>query len=107
MRRTEVNLSYLIALLVVGSAMPLVGRAHSEGVEAADPNTPPAVLSFNGAADRYTELDAARRNWRALFAGDGDSNATGQGMNSEAAGGAQMHPGHTGPAQHTPATHQQ
>lgn len=107
MRPTEVNLSYLVALLVVGSATPLVGRAHSEGVEAADPNTPPAVLSFNGAADRYTELDATRRDWRALFAGDGDSNAAGHGMNSETAGGAHMHSGHAGPAQHTPATHQQ
>ena len=97
----------LVALLIAGSATPLLGRAHSEGVEAADPATPPAVLSFDGAARRYVEANAGPRAWRALFAADGDSNAAGHRMTTEAAGGAHMHSGEAEPAQHSPATHQQ
>jgi len=98
---------YYVALLIVGSATPVLGWAHSEGVEAADPATPPAVLSFAGAAGRYSAVDAGPRAWRTLFSASGDSGAAGHAMNTEAAGGAHMHSGHAEPAQHSPATHQQ
>lgn len=93
----------LAALLAVGSAAPVCARAHSEGVEAADPATPPAVLTFDGAAGRYTPLDSAPLEWRSLFA-DGAAGAAGRGhAEAAAAGGAHRH---QGPAQHTPAPQQ-
>ena len=103
-----VNISRtLVALLVAGGATPQLGWAHSEGVEAADPATPPAVLSFDGAAGHYVETNVGPRAWRALFAAAGASNAAGHRMHAEAAGGAHMHSGEAQPARHSPATHQQ
>ena len=95
----------LLALLLVGSASPIVAGAHSEGVEAADPATPPAVLSFDGAATRYTKLTVVRREWRAQSAGS--SPAMDHAMHMSTAAGTQMHAGHGGTEQHTPTTTQQ
>lgn len=96
MTRLRVNRRFVVALLLTGSATPLIGWAHSEGVEAADPATPPAVLSFSGAAGRYIDLDAKPREWRATSVSETSS--------GDAASGMDMHAGH---AEHTPATHQQ
>ena len=59
-----------LALALVGSVSPAVVMAHSEGVEAADPNTPAAVLTFDGAARSYAALRTARADWRTRFAND-------------------------------------
>ena len=53
-----------VVLLISGSTTSSLVMAHSEGVEAADPNTPPAVLTFDAAARRYTALDEAPVDWR-------------------------------------------
>ncbi len=82
-----------MVLLFAGSAMPSIGWTHLDGVEAADPATPAALLTFNSAVAGYTALGAAARTWRARFAGDSDSNAT-------------SHSDHTGAAPATPATMQ-
>ena len=85
-----------IALVLVTSAVPMLATAHSEGVEAADPNTPAAVLTFDGAARRYSALRTARADWRTRFAND----------TSPMAGHA-GHADHAGAAQHTPDQHHQ
>ena len=64
----------LIALLVGGSAISQVGLAHSEGIEAADPSTPAALLIFEGAVFRYIKPNGERLQWRELFDGRTDSN---------------------------------
>jgi len=86
-----------IALLSIGSAIPIGASAHSEGVEAADPNTPPAVLTFDGAARRYTPLRRARADWQSRF----------QNAPVSGAGGHTHHMGHGGAAQATSSRHQQ
>ena len=63
----------MAGLLLGASSVPAVGWAHWEGVEAADPATPAAVLRFESAASGYTEANAARVPWRTLFEVDGDS----------------------------------
>jgi hypothetical protein len=86
-----------IALLCMGSAMPVGAWAHSEGVEAADPATPTALLTLDSAASGYTPPSRAPLDWRILFEDQGGS--------SPAEHGA--HSGHAGAAHHTPATMQQ
>ena len=90
---------YLIALLWSGSAIPSTGWTHLEGIEAADPATPAAVLRLDIATARYTGPDAARMPWRAQV------DATN--FPAAAEPGAEAHPGHAGAAQHTPATTEQ
>jgi hypothetical protein len=80
-----------VALLLLASAAPTIAMAHSEGVEAADPNTPPAVLTFDGAARRYTSLQTARADWRSRF--------------SNAPPPMADHAEHAGAGQHTPTQH--
>jgi hypothetical protein len=94
----------LLALLLAGSASPIVAAAHSEGVEAADPATPPAVLSFDGAAARYTKLAVVRREWRAQSA---SPPAMDHAMHTDTAVGTDMHADHGSTEHHTPATTQQ
>ena len=94
MSRADAQLEVLIGvtLLLVGGVTPLVATAHSEGVEAADPNTPPAVLTFDGAARGYTPLRSAPADWRSRFAAEAPPMTD--------------HAGHGGAAQHPPS-HQQ
>ncbi|MGI9258704.1 MAG: hypothetical protein ACR2QQ_07705 [Gammaproteobacteria bacterium] len=80
----------LIALLLVGSAVPLIGQAHWEGVEAADPATPAALLGLESAIAGYVEAGSDRTSWRERFAND--------------PGAGDPHAGHTGAAETTPAT---
>jgi hypothetical protein len=63
----------LIALLVGGSAISQAGFAHSEGIEAADPSTPAALLVFEGAVFRYSKPNSKRLQWRELFDDRADS----------------------------------
>ena len=79
-----------IALLLVGSAVPLVSQAHWEGVEAADPATPAALLGLESATARYVEAGSDRTSWRARFVSDSSA--------------GDPHAGHTGAAEPTPAT---
>jgi hypothetical protein len=82
-----------VTFLIVGSVTPIAATAHSEGVEAADPNTPPAVLTFDAAARRYTPLRNAPADWPNRF-------ATGASPMSD-------HADHAGAAQHPPSHPQQ
>ena len=69
----------MAGLLLGAGSVPAVGWAHWEGVDAADPATPAAVLRFESAASGYTEANATPVPWRTVFEGDGDSGeATGQ-----------------------------
>lgn len=79
-----------IALLIVGSAVPLVGATHWEGVEAADPETPAALLVFESAVETYTAPAMESRTW-----------PTGHESDSGA------HSEHRGAAPEAPATMQQ
>ena len=88
-RRAQCRSAYVIALLCGGSAIPATGWTHWEGIEAADPATPAAVLRLDSAAARYTTLDAGPLPWRALF------------------DGARTEPDSAAAAPHTPATTQQ
>lgn len=92
-QRAPLKIAYAIALLCGGSAMPSIGWTHLDGVEAADPATPAALLTFNSAVARYTSLNAEARTWRARFASDSESNTN-------------SHADHTGAAPGTPATMQ-
>ena len=92
-QRAHLKGVFVVALLFAGSALPSSGWTHLDGVEAADPATPAALLTFNSAVADYTALGAAARTWRARFAGDSDSDAT-------------PHSDHTGAAPGTPATMQ-
>ncbi len=98
-RRAQCRSAYVIALLCGGSAIPATGWTHWEGIEAADPATPAAVLRLDSAAARYTTLDAGPLPWRALFDGDRDSSTVGTGARTE--------PDSAAAAPHTPATTQQ
>ena len=90
MRRSNLNSGYLIALLAIGSAMiPSLTAAHTEGVEAADPATPSALLGLRSAADRYNAPDTEPTAWREIFTGDRASDAM---MGDHA--GASEHAGH-------------
>ena len=89
LRRRQGN---LIALLLVGSAVPLVSQAHWEGVEAADPATPAALLDLESAIARYVEAGSDRTSWRERLANDAG------------AGVSDPHAGHAGAAETTPAT---
>ncbi len=90
-----------MALACGGSVMPATGRAHWEGVEAADPATPAAVLVLESATARYTSPNAARLPWRLLFDGSTRAarRATELGTDSRSANDAA--------AQQTPAKTQQ
>jgi hypothetical protein len=97
------------ALLVIGSAASIAAWAHSEGVEAADPATPPAVLELASAARGYAALRAEPVIWRERF----DASATAaadHAAHTPASPGQNMHAGHAGhtePGQQAPATTQQ
>ncbi len=73
MPRVRREMTRVVALLLGGSAIPAIGRCHWEGIEAADPSTPAAVLRFESAAAHYSEANITMVPWRALFAGDGES----------------------------------
>lgn len=64
---------HLIAILCVGSAIPQAGWTHSEGIEAADPSTPAAMLSLESATIRYLQPNAEPLQWRELFDATADS----------------------------------
>jgi len=53
--------------------IPLSAAAHTEGVEAADPATPSALLGFKSAADRYARTETEPAAWREIFTGDRES----------------------------------
>ncbi len=78
------------ALLLAGSAIPLVSLAHWEGVEAADPATPAALLDLESAIARYIEAGSDRTSWRERLANDSSA--------------GDPHAGHAGVAEPTPAT---
>lgn len=46
-----------------------MGLTHSEGIEAADPSTPTALLIFEGAVAGYSNPNEGRFHWRGLFDG--------------------------------------
>ena len=74
------------ALLVMGSAASFPCLAHWEGVEAADPATPAALLSFESAASRYVAPDSDPLPWRERFAetpGEHDAHAGHAGANPQ------------------------
>jgi hypothetical protein len=50
--------------------LPSLAVAHTEGVEAADPATPSALLGLRSAAGRYDASDTALTAWREIFTGD-------------------------------------
>jgi hypothetical protein len=50
----------------------MFGWAHSEGIEAADPSTPAALLRFSGATAGYRQIGATPLYWRERF---GDNNS--------------------------------
>jgi hypothetical protein len=106
----------LLALLCAGSAMPQVGWAHSEGIEAADPSTPAAMLGLQSATIRYARPNTQALQWRLLFDSRPDSIMHGAHHAPEAAGSNMgnvgnvqpgMHSGHAGAASTAPATAQQ
>lgn len=65
--RVRLSSLFFVAFLFSGIAMPLTGRTHWEGFEAADPSTPTALLAFDSAIARYTSLDSEVRSWRGRF----------------------------------------
>lgn len=69
--------------------MPSLATAHSEGVEAADPATPSALLGLGSAAGQYARSDTAPMAWREIFTGDREPGP----MTGEDAG-ASEHAGH-------------
>lgn len=50
--------------LTVASLVPALASAHSEGTEASDPSSAPALLAFGGATRQYAALDSDRKPWR-------------------------------------------
>lgn len=71
MRRSRLSSGCYIALLAIGSAMiPPLAAAHTEGVEAADPATPSALLGLRSAANGYDATGTAPTAWREIFTGD-------------------------------------
>jgi hypothetical protein len=90
-RRSFISSGCLIALLSIGSAMiPSLAAAHTEGVEAADPATPAALLGFRSAADRYDARSSGRKAWREIFTGERASEP----MMMDDHAGASEHAGH-------------
>jgi hypothetical protein len=79
-----------IALILAGSAIPLASLAHWEGVEAADPATPSALLGLESAITRYVAAGSDRTSWRERLAND--------------AMAGDAHAGHAVAAEPTPAT---
>lgn len=57
----------LLALLCAGSVIPQAGWTHSEGIEAADPSTPAAMLGLQSATIRYVGPNAEFLQWSELF----------------------------------------
>ena len=72
---SRINLLSLIALFFGGSAISQIGFAHSEGIEAADPSTPAALLIFEGAVVRYSNPNEERLHWRELYSDGVNSSA--------------------------------
>ncbi len=71
MRRLKLSTGFVIALLAFGSAMiPSLAAAHTEGVEAADPATPAALLGLRSAAGGYDAPSPGLAAWREIFTGD-------------------------------------
>ena len=71
MRHRNFSSGCVIALLAFGSAMiPSLAAAHTEGVEAADPATPSALLGLRSAADGYDASRTEPAAWREIFTGD-------------------------------------
>lgn len=66
-QRTPSKLPWIIVLALGASAAPASGWTHFEGVEAADPSTPAAVLRLESAASRYSGLNAKPVPWPTLF----------------------------------------
>ncbi|HSG64564.1 MAG TPA: hypothetical protein VLD39_06170 [Gammaproteobacteria bacterium] len=89
--------------------MPIVAWTHSEGVEAADPTTPPAVLELASAVRSYTSLRIQPVNWHERFgasvppAVDHSAHMSAGAQHSMPAG----HAGHTESGQQAPVTTQQ
>jgi len=99
---------YGVALLCVGGAMPVAGWTHSEGVEAADPATPAAVLTLASAARRYTAPDAPTVKWSARTNAAGESTSAPAGPTRGSQGNAHRHDaGHASTAPATQATREQ
>lgn len=89
-RRNLIASSWLIALSGFGSAMiPSPAAAHTEGVEAADPATPSALLGLRSAANGYDATESALKAWREVFTGERETNPM---MGDHA--GASEHAGH-------------
>lgn len=98
-----------VALLIIGSAAPIAGWTHSEGVEAADPATPPAVLELASAVRSYAALRSGPVIWRERF-GAAAPAAMDHSMHMQDGSVQQMHTdhaGHTESGQQAPATTQQ
>ena len=97
----------LLALLCAGSAIPQAGWAHSEGIEAADPSTPVALLGLQSATIRYVPPNTEFLQWRELFdsvvdsAIDSETDSMTHGAHHAPEADANMHLGHN------PATAQQ
>ncbi len=108
--RLDAGTRYGIALLIIGSAMPAIGWSHSEGVEAADPATPPAVLELRSAVLAYAPARAAPVSWRERFGATASTavdHAAHMPSDADHQGHAGMHAGHTGSDQQAPPTAQQ
>ncbi len=102
MQHRNLSSGYLIALLTLGSAMiPSLAAAHTEGVEAADPATPAALLGLRSAAGGYDASGAALTAWREIFTGDRAPRPMTMGEDA----GASEHAGHM--MHHDSATMQQ
>lgn len=97
----------LAALLCGGAIVPVAGRTHWEGIEAADPSTPAALLRFESAAAGYVETDVTPGSWLARFEAGGQSAEPGQpptaATGERNAVGAGEHSGHTGVEPSAPA----
>jgi hypothetical protein len=88
--------------------MPMTGWTHSEGVEAADPATPTAVLTLASASRRYVALEAAPVKWSAHVGVTGESAPGGAQASRESLDNAHHHDaGHAGTAPATQATLEQ
>jgi hypothetical protein len=98
-----------VALLIIGSAAPIAAWTHSEGVEAADPATPPAVLELTSAVRGYAALRSEPVIWRERFGAPAPA-AVDHSMHMPDNAAHQMHTGHAGhtaSGQQAPATTQQ
>ena len=66
--RPGTNKLLAAALIVMGSTVSFACFAHWEGVEAADPSTPAALLSYSSATARYIASDSNLLPWRERLA---------------------------------------